>query len=798
MKKRIIFLFTTLLACIIPNAKIEKTTLYASTSYGTSDYLNEQNWINLPGYEYITNGVKVENDGKLPAEVTYGKDVNEEGINLKIKGYYQTGVGDEYGNQYTGLVYKNKVSLDDFSITFTVNKQGASSNASPADDGWISVAFLKNANMFSTTNVNINMGAVALIRPSSRGAITYLHEIAEDGSYKISNFAKGTNVSTEIDTLPSFEGSTIRVSFVKEESATGYKVYLKMEQIDFETKKVLVSKTTAQPFECPQIYADENDMGYLAISASSDNFDKSWDISIKNICGVDVGLKKDEEPISATQRAENIYSLIENLQIYSYFDLSGNLSDDGMKFYSYGSEIDVNQLITDLSIQLYNADSDTLAKLITIDAVSSQFTDSVKYLEFLNSCCDKIITNYEDSEINNLIENINYEKNLLPSIEEVSLTNEQLVTNAINNLQTYYGKMNEKAINKYGKDNYDKLWNEIIVPYSDKLKEVLISKYLSLVNALPNNATKDNQSDVIMSLVPAELIYQKLEKELVNIEIEDKDNYQKIIKALEKTTILRNEIDTLKENNKREIEALENAARVNYDIYYLPIKVTADDAQKVFEVLNRYSSLSTQYRTIISEKETLLDVSAKALEALISSLPEENNVTKDNYINLGYDTLITTANNYYAMLEEIDSEYLKNISNKEKLQKLVNKVSALKNPLSSNIINQINLKCDEKYDISFVSMFNNYFGRNYEVTSNYGTIDKSLETISLSFSDNGTYEVEVKIKDIDFDQESTCKFSVVVSGKEEPSNNKSGCKGSVDAGMFITLLGVLLLKSKKK
>jgi len=797
MKKVIMFLITLFvgfsLICI--NVKADSS----------NDYLNEENWINLPGYEYISYDVKPEDTDKLPATVIFKESTDDIGINLKLKGYYQSGFGDQQGNGYAGLVYKNKVSIDNFSVTFTCNKLGASSNASPADDGWIGISFLKNCNMFSTTNTDINMGAVALVRASNRGCIVYMHEIAEDGNdYKISNFAKGTNVSVELDVLPSFEGSTLRLSIVKEENPSGNKYFLKLEQIEFSTGKVITSKTSSNPLECPNLYMDESGKGYLAISASTDNYDKTWDISIKNICGTVIGTKEDAEPISATERANNIYDLIDRLSIYSYFDLNTSLSNEGKEFYSPNNELNINDLTTNLLVQLYNADNETLTKLSDMDAVSSNFDSLNDYLKFLNDCTSKIVDNYDTIVSDLLIKNINDSVKALPELKDVNLANEQEVSSIINDLQVYHHDMNEKTIAKYGEANYNNLWNEIIVKYSRKLNEVSIEKYDALSKTIPNTITKDNYKEAVINLVSMEKIYLKFADELNDIKDENIDSYNSIIAAKEIQDKARTDVNVLKEENQRNIEAFENAGLVLYELFYLSNNTKASDLEMIYNLVSKYKGLNTEAKKYITEKDKLLNAAVKALDLNIKAAPEAADITEANYVNKGYDTLVSTLNNYYNLIEEIDYTKVETLESKNKLYSLVGKLSALKNPLSSNVVSKIDLNATGEYSITFVQMFNNYLGRNYTITSNYGTVNKDMENITFNFTENGTYQVLVEIKDEDYSQSAKCEFTINVTGltKENEPAEKKGCSSSLNECliMFVTisLCSLALISLKKK
>lgn len=764
---------------------------------GVNDYLNEDNWLNLPGYEYITSNLKAENNAKYPAEVVYGESEDDVGINLKIKGYYQSGYGDENGNGFAGIVYKNKVSLDGFSVTFTCNKLGASSNASPADDGWISVAFLSKCNMFSTTNTAVNMGAVALVRPSNRGCIVYLHEIAsDDNGYKIANFAKGTNVSVELDTAPSFEGSTIRVSFVKVEDPTGTKYYLKVEQLNFETGEVLASKTSNNPFEAPHIYTDADGKGYLAFSASSDNFDKSWDLSIKNICGTTVGKKADQEPISATERAGNIYDLITKLQIYSYFELDGKLSAEGKAFYTPDCEININDLATQLSVQLFNADNDTIAKLADMDAVFSQFDTKDQYIAFLKNCNSEIIQNYETIRIDRLISRIESILSTLPSIENVSLSNEQSVSANILDLQTLYGSMNAQAIEKYTQEKYDLLW-ETIVRYTDKLSDVSIEKFDNIIRQLPQNVTGDNLKQTVLDLVTAELIYEKLEDELATISVNNPTGYKKLVEGKQVIDKVRAGVEDLRGEYKRIIENYENAGNVIFKIFYLPASPAAEDMTDLRDLLTSYYQLNDEAKAYITEKGKLLAACVSSLDLAIKAAPDYTEITAENYLQNNYDTMVNELSSMYNLIDTVDGSQLANLSNAEKYKKLKGKMDSIMSPVSAIQISKITLNADETKEITFAEMFHNYYGKNVNVTTNYGVVDKTNETLVLSFKEGGTYTVTVEITDVDYNQSAKCEFTVEVIPAK-----KQGCKSSLGGGLFavlsVAICAAIVLVGKKR
>ncbi len=163
----------SVIMCLICMFSAAASTVQAAkvTDLDTGDFLKESNWKNLPGYEYVMDGVKDEAGKKYPAQVTFGKDASGVGINMKVRGYYQPLSGDSAGNQYAGLVFQQKVPVDGFSITLTINKLGASSSASPADDGWIGIGLMSKANLWHTANTDVNSGAVALLRMTTMSAL---------------------------------------------------------------------------------------------------------------------------------------------------------------------------------------------------------------------------------------------------------------------------------------------------------------------------------------------------------------------------------------------------------------------------------------------------------------------------------------------------------------------------------------------------------------------------------------------------------------------------------------------------
>ena len=240
MKKILLFcLITALIASVF--GAFSQTKAVAEGELTVETLLNESNWINLPGYEYVTDGVLAENNEKFPAEVTFGESSDSTGINMKIKGYYQSLSGDENGNCYAGIVLKQKVSVKDFSITLTINKLGASSSASPADDGWIGIGLMAKPNLWHTANTSVNSGMVALLRTANRSVNTVVHEVASDGKgYKVANFVgTPTPPYANIDLAPATEGATLRFSIVTVEENAKTSYFAKIEQLDFKTGEVI-------------------------------------------------------------------------------------------------------------------------------------------------------------------------------------------------------------------------------------------------------------------------------------------------------------------------------------------------------------------------------------------------------------------------------------------------------------------------------------------------------------------------------------------------------------------------------
>ncbi len=763
--------------------------------------LNESNWVNLPGYEYVTDGVKAENNAKFPAEVTFGKDVDGTGINMKIQGYYQSLSGDENGNCYAGIVFKQKVYVKDFSITLTINKLGASSSASPADDGWIGIGLMSKQNLWHTANTNVNSGMVALLRTANRSVNTVVHEVASDGKgYKIANFVgTPTPPYANIDLAPATEGATLRFSIVTVEENAKTTYFAKIEQLDFETGDVISSRTSTLSLICPELYFDENGMAYLAISASTDNFDKSWDISIKNICGIDVGKAEDAAPVSPTQRAQNILDLIEKFRITEFFNLDGQMNDEGKAFYVPGGELDVNALATDFAIQLYNANDEVLEKLASLDALYSYFDTEEEYVAFLNKCTEAITENYENVRADNMIAKMEEYISFLPAINGITLANEQETYVKLENVKSEYFALSDKAIEKLG-ERYESILNDVILVYEDKLEEISMEKYVALKNELPAQITPENAKKTVFALVPAESIYESIKDRLADMEgSDDNDLYNAVMQAKQSFDAARVAIEEIRKTNNRDIEAYENGAEVRNGIFYLPMPADADDLENVFAVMINYLDLRADIagEITVTEKESLVTACVQALEAYIATLPDAIDVTAENYLVNGYDIAIEKANNNYNVLDQADSDTASEIEGADKLAALVGKLGVVRSPLTAKLVEAINIKAGESVTLAFGDMFNNYFGLNYSVSANYGSADKAMESFTANFNEGGEYTVEVTMTDSVYGQTAVCRFTVNVKGEE-----KKGCGNAIGAGSFAAMstliFGALTLIFKRK
>lgn len=801
MKKSLLFcLITALIVSVF--GVFSQTKAIAEGDLTVENLLNESNWINLPGYEYVTDGVLAENNEKFPAEVTFGESSDSTGINMKIKGYYQSLSGDENGNCYSGIVFKQKVSVKDFSITLTINKLGASSSASPADDGWIGIGLMAKPNLWHTANTSVNSGMVALLRTANRSVNTVVHEVASDGKgYKVANFVgTPTPPYANIDLAPATEGATLRFSIVTVEENAKTSYFAKIEQLDFKTGEVITSRTSTLSLICPELYFDENQMAYLAISASTDNFDKSWDISIKNICGIDVGTKEDTAPVSPAQRAQNIFNLIEQLKITDYFNLDGQLSEEGKKFYVPGGELDVNALATDFAVQLYNANDEVLEKLASLDPLYSLFSSKEEYVAFLNTCTEAIAENYENVRADNMIVKLNECVEVLPELNAITLANEQETYVKLENVKSEYFALSDKAIEKLGA-KYESILNDVILAYEDKLEEISMEKYVALEKELPSEITPENAKQTVFALVPAENIYESIKDRLADMEgSDDNDLYNAVMQAKESFDSARATIEEIRKINNRDIEAYENGAEVRNGIFYLPAPANAEDLDGVFNVLINYLDLRSDIASEITaeEKASLITACVQALEASIATLPEATGVTAENYLVNGYDLTINKANNCYNVLDEVDSDVASQVKGKDKLNALVGKLAVLRSPLATKLVEAKTVNVGESIAVAFGDMFNNYFGLDYSVTSNYGTVDKALESFTVSFSDAGEYTVEVTLTDNVYGQNATCRFTVNVKGAEK----KKGCKNAMGAGSMMTVAMafstfVLVFKRKK-
>ena len=767
----------------------------------TADYLlDESNWINLPGYEYVAPDVKDEGGRKFPAELSFGENADGVGINLKMQGYYQSLSGDENGNEYAGIVLREKVSVADFSVTFTVNKLGASSSASPADDGWIGIGLMSKPNLWHTANTNVNSGAIALLRTSNRAVNAVVHEVAADGrGYKVANFGGSpTPPSANLDLAPATEGATLRYSVISRAEGAETSYFAKIEQLNFSTGEVISSKTSSLSLICPELYIDSDGMAYLAISCSTDNFEKSWDISIKNICGVEIGRAEDTAPVSAAQRAQNIYELIQQLKIYDYFGADGTMTAEGETFYVPGSDLDVNALATDLSVQLYNADAEVVSRLSALDPVSAMFSDADEYLAFLNLCKERIMENYEEKRADGLISSLGKAIDSLPPLNTVSLANERETYTGLQNVIDLYYALSEKAIEKLGAE-YERIFEEVILAYEEKLEELSVEKYLSLAEELPESVTSDNAKETIFALVPAESIYKGIEDRIEEMEGADNALYQKLMAAKAKFDAARIAVDELKKENNRVIETYENGARVRNDIFYLPNPASAEQASAVFGVLVDYMDLTADIRGEITaeERTSLLTACENSLSSLIASLPEASAVTSANYLVNGYDLKINEANNYFNLLDQAEPSLAEGLEGREKLRTLVAKLAVLVNPLSPVLVEAKTVAAGEAVTLSFGDMFNNYFGLAYDVGVNYGTVDKALESFTVSFDEAGEYSVEVTMTDSVYGQTAVCRFTVRVTGGAGRGGCGSAVSSAVLAGMML-LAGGIFVGCKRK
>lgn len=795
MNKKLLITFSCFaaFACIFGLSRY--SNLSEAKADSVNDYLNPANWRNLPGYEYKAPGIRTDEGQKLPAEVTFPADENDVGINFKMKGYYASGTGDQEGNMYAGLIYKNKMKLEDLDVTFTINSLGA--NSAVGDDGWVSICFLEKENMFSTTTPSINMGSVALLRTQTRSITVYDHEIGEDQyGTKYANFATGSNCCLDLDVYPACEGCTLRVYYEHEVTAAYEKFYLVIEQLDFETGEIISTKKTANPLIHSDDYAAEGKEGYFVISTSTDNYEKQWDISIKNICGVNIGTKSDVKPLSPQEKAEKTIEYINALQISTYCNLDGSIKEDGKTFYSpLNDKVDVNNLATQLSSSLYTFNSEDIQALADISREASAFPSAEAYKEYLDTCTANIIDNYDTVGADILIANIEAAVAKLPPIDQVSLKNEQEVGSIISALQVYYEMMNDKVTEKYGKEKKEKLWNDIIVKYSDKLDDIKFDKLESCVEALPETVTNENLKDSIFNLVPAEMMIEYFDEKIDDVRERKPEMYASLLFDKEAVGNIRSQVDTFKVSQRALVEDLETAARVNYNIYYLSDEI-ANDLDSVFEVLTQYASLSSSVRQYVDSADRLFSACAKALDAAIVKLPSLDELRKEDYIQKGYDVAINNVYQKFIQLKNVSPTSISQVTNSAKLLALVDKLDKITNPLSAKTVMDQTLDVSAKLEMTFVDMFNNYDGRNYTVTANYGTVDMAGEKVVITMKENGTYTVSVTMTDTDYGDVVTCSFKLTVSGAKS-----GGCGGAIvasGAASIIALLGVCVLIFRKK
>lgn len=785
---------------------------FSAAAEGTeaADFINPDKWTNLPGYVYVSGNVPDPSGERHPAEVTFPQTADGIGINYKGNGYYQSG-----DSNFAGIVFKDKIDVSDFSITLTINELGASSSAAQAEDGWIGIGLMEEPNLWHTIQTT-NGGAVNLMRPGSRDISSYIHEVGSVGpNESINNFAGGTYAapSASIDLRPATEGATIRYTLTKQTTGDSANYVATVSQIDFETGETISSKTYSAPLNKPEYYF-ENDMAYLAISASTDNSNKQWDFTIKEINGVVVGTQPEQEPLPAPERAASIKEMIDELQIYDKFDVpSPTLLDEDDPFYTIANaDVDINEVATEFATLLDGIDAEVLNALVNLDEASVLFDTNEAYQAFLLDASEVIIETYDVSLAEDQIAQLNAALEALPAPDTVSADTERATFLKLDQAKDRYNALSQKAVEILTESgDYDTIISDRFDPLDAKLRVIWAENYIAIAEEIPSPipaVTMSNAPDFIISLGNADAIYQNMSELLAGLQEDDAQLYADTLAAKQILDDLREKVEAFKAETSGEdmvlIENYESVISIQNRIYYLPFDIAADDVASVFSLVMEYRNLSDEIQAMIGEDDlaSLIDSASRALVVAIDTLPAAEDITEDNYIAQGYDISVQQVNNYYTQLNRLDEDAA-NVSNIQKLRDCMEKIAVVSNPISAKTYAPSAARVGTEFVVSLGDLFNNENLLDVTYEANVGTIDAEAGTWSYTPSEAGQVEVSITIRNEEFGQSAVCEFVLNAEGSSSGAG-QGGCNSEVSGAAVavsaaaLVAAGIVLCRKRKQ
>lgn len=208
-------------------------------------------WKNLPGYTYYM----FEKDGKRhPVQLSQ----NNQGVNIKCDGFYEVNT-----KEYSGIILKEAVVVDGFTLEFTINTPGG--NSDDGDDCWLGIGLLDKPNCFDVYNPNQAAGFVNLIRPNTKDCNVQLYEYTHDA-----NDFNSTVKYTLDDKTVSPKGKT-KIQ-IKQNADKSYSYYVNGNKIIAPLRKL------------DALYSKSDGQAYLYIGTST-NSGNTWDVTINSING---------------------------------------------------------------------------------------------------------------------------------------------------------------------------------------------------------------------------------------------------------------------------------------------------------------------------------------------------------------------------------------------------------------------------------------------------------------------------------------------------------------------------------
>ncbi len=776
-------------------------SVFADSSLTKEALLNSSNWTNLPGYTYISGDEK--GTGKYPATVTFATAEEDTGINYKSNAagnYYKPDFSD-----YSGLVYNNKIDINDFSVTFSINGVGVL----PGNDGWIGIGLMTKADLWNSKNDAYNRGSVLLIRRSATNEITaYVHEVTGT-----TNTFSGNAIGFGQLQLESVKGAWLKYS-VKNNNGN-YEASLSAVKQDgtvLKTNKGNKALNIAPNFPDSQ--------AYFALSASTVNIGMIWDISIKSLNGVVAGSKADVEAKSSYAIAQEIIAVMDDLAIYDNIEpvfegsvyAGAQLMEGSEERYSAGDTATAQDFEKFYTL-MQDADNEALDEVVKVDLIGAEYFGNNKTAlkSFYSDCVTLIDDEIRNREAKRLVSGL---KNALDALTDYENMNENELLEARSELSFYYNRVvsntTAKALYESDTDNVplEDVLEMIDVTLIEMLTELKLSRYVLLGELMTAELGKisDNLSLITVANAwtfmscarEADRIYDGLSEDFIDgLFTEGSD--LKAYKNLTGRILARIDVLAADTASASEMAELEKVDSIRAQIESYPAVSGRDLMDDIFETVGDYRLLAKSRQSLITSGE-FAHLSKAAKSSLSDAIANLKPVTSSNFETYDNDLMDSIGNNllalrYFDSAAKCDNEsvYTEN--------KLLLSIYQMPITVKGYAFSEV-YYTGAQIKVPIESLFTNDNSLDlvYTLTGD-GIIDGSYYIFTPLQAK--TYTVSIKAENTQYAQSAVKTFELKVEVLQKEPEDQKGCKSAVQTpsaviASFLLALACVMIVLRKK